>query len=1495
MDAKISRRLFPIVTAACFLLLTGTARCEDEWQRYDGWYNNRAHPPWGSLSSPLIRKAEPQFADGVYKMVMENRPNPRIISQVVMSGDDGMPSYLNRTAFLAFFGQYVSFESLMTSTMHMASCPIEIKEIPPMKCKHEAEPHCKDDTGTPFLRAPYAHMSGQAPNRPREMVNKVTGWIDGSVIYSVSEAWVSVLRGFSDGKLAHENTNRGPLPLYNTERIPLANPPTPHMHKVMPLERMFAMGDSRLNQHPATLVFGLLFFRWHNYLAERIKRQHPSWTDNDIFNRARRFNIATLQKIIIYDYLPSFINEELLPYKGYDPDIHPGTTHVFEAAAFRYGHTQIPPGMYIAYYEGNRCHFRKTDKGYPAERLCNTWWEAQKYVQKYGIDEIILGMTSQIAEREDATVISDLRENLFGPLEYSPQDLGALNIMRGRDNGIPDYNTVREMFDLDRVVAWNQINPTMYHRDGSDVNTKVKQIAELYDNDINNLDLFPVGMLESTPYGPGPTFKAIIKDHFKRLRDSDRFWFENTENELFTAEEIAEIKSFTLYDIITKVTNITTSQIQKDVFFLADDAPCRQEHQLKSSWLNPCSDRSRYDFFSGSEMTYIITFICAGLIPVVCIAIGFITVRIRQYKRNRAETKGQGELKSGLRSVAAAPWPLDMVKVDKGILAYERVQENELRKVQIKLGPDVPKIRVLGRTAQVLREFDVKVMRQVVLEISDDIRNPPIILIANPCEYDLLEAMMKKNRVPLIKISLNSKKIYYAAKTKAQRQKHLNRFFKSVFDQAFCLVQGRVVKGTSAREVIMTELTKAEFAEALGLKPESSFMDHMFNVVDKDHNGLISFREFLDMILLFSKGTLDDKTRIMFDMYDIDNSGYLDREEFSMMLRSLAEISRAEIKAEEIDKLLLSIFASCGFQDKEELTYEDFNYLLQNYRDELLGTGTDSERVAAIGRTLSTASDSSSAIREDLTPRSWMTMKLSQLSEYMEDHHLQIFYLVIFYLIVIGLFIERAAHYAYENEHNGLRKVMGFGISITSGAGAVMSFSFAMILLTSCRNTIERLKQTVLEKYVPFESAIDFHRTCAWTALAFTVIHCIGHAINFYAVSTQPIHYLKCIFSELHFESEAMPKFDYWFYKTVPGITGVLLYIIMCIMYTYASRTARRHLFNSFWVTHHLYIVLYALIIIHSSARLTQEPRFFYFFVGPAILFVFDKLTNVRRQMMEIPLLKAEVLPSDVTHLIFHRPRNFDYHSGQWVRIACSSYAPSEYHPFTLTSAPYEDTLSVHVRAVGPWTWKLREVFDPTNIGRGPYPTLYIDGPYGEGTQDWDKYEVTILIGGGNGVIPFVSVLKDLAERTSQNIGVACKKVYFIWIAQSHRQFEWLIDMLREIEDVDKQNIIKLRIFITEFVQNFDIRTSMLYICEKHFQRFSSRSMFTGLRGFTHFGRPNFSALFSSIQRTHLMVPKVGVFSCGPSSLNNSVAKTCDTLNRMGRIPYLIHQYEKLG
>lgn len=62
------------------------------------------------------------------------------------------------------------------------------------------------------------------------------------------------------------------------------------------------------------------------------------------------------------------------------------------------------------------------------------------------------------------------------------------------------------------------------------------------------------------------------------------------------------------------------------------------------------------------------------------------------------------------------------------------------------------------------------------------------------------------------------------------------------------------VSRKKAKEVLQCELTAAEFADALGLKPDSLFVDSMFTLADKDGNGYLSFQEFLDVIVIFMKG-----------------------------------------------------------------------------------------------------------------------------------------------------------------------------------------------------------------------------------------------------------------------------------------------------------------------------------------------------------------------------------------------------------------------------------------------------------------------------------------------------------------------------------------------------------------------------------------------------------------------------------------------------------------
>lgn len=156
------------------------------------------------------------------------------------------------------------------------------------------------------------------------------------------------------------------------------------------------------------------------------------------------------------------------------------------------------------------------------------------------------------------------------------------------------------------------------------------------------------------------------------------------------------------------------------------------------------------------------------------------------------------------------------------------------------------------------------------------------------------------------------------------------------------------------------------------------------------------------------------------------------------------------------------------------------------------------------------------------------------------------------------------------------------------------------------------------------------------------------------------------------------------------------------------------------------------------------------------------QVVSLRTKYVALDIIETELLPSDVIKIKFYRPPNLKYLSGQWVRLACTAFRSNEFHSFTLTSAPHENFLSCHIKAQGPWTWKLRNYFDPCNYNpEDEYPKIRIEGPFGGGNQDWYKFEVAVMVGGGIGVTPYASMLNDLVFGTSTNrySGVACKKV----------------------------------------------------------------------------------------------------------------------------------------
>ncbi|GFG29965.1 hypothetical protein Cfor_11750 [Coptotermes formosanus] len=1372
--------------------------------------------------SHLTRKTPPSYADGVYMLAGQDRPSPRKLSQIFMKGEDGLSSSRNRTALLAFFGQVVSSEVLMASE---SGCPIEVHRIEIEKCDEVYDQECQGNKYIPFHRAGYDRRTGQSPNSPREQTNRMTAWIDGSFIYSTSEAWVNAMRSFQNGTFLTDETEK--LPVRNTMRVPLFNSPAPHVLRMMNPERLFLLGDPRTNQNPALLTFGILFFRWHNVVAARVQAQHPDWPDEEVFQRARRFVVATLQNIIAYEYLPAFMGEGLPPYEGYKPDVHPGVSHVFQSAAFRFGHTMIPPGIYR---RDGACHFRETPMGFRALRLCSTWWDSSDVLSDSTVEELLLGMSSQIAEREDTVLCSDVRDKLFGPMEFSRRDLGALNIMRGRDNGLPDYNTVRF---VSLVKEWMEINPPLFKKRPE----LLELLAGVYDNRLDNVDLYVGGMFESRD-GPGELFRAVIKEQFTRIRDADRFWFENTESGIFTDAEIDEIRQVRLYDVIVNSTDVKPDELQKHVFFWVKGDPCPQPVQLNTSLLEPCRYLQGYDYFEGNELAYIYACVFLGFVPIVCAGAGYGVVKLQNRRRRRLRMR-QEELKSSAGGKTS---------VDK-MAVREWLHANHRRLVKVKFGPEAA-IHTVDRKGEKLRTVNFGTSEALTVEESQDSsgnKKCPLILIRVPRDHDLvlefdtlaarrkfvskLEAFLNSHKKRLISVHSPREFMLTNAETRERRQRRLEHFFREAYALTFGLKPGE--KGRRSRSdseedgevvtVMRTSLSKSEFASALGMKPDAVFVRKMFNIVDKDGDGRISFQEFLDTVVLFSRGKTEDKLRIIFDMCDNDRNGVIDKGELSEMLRSLVEIARTtSLSDEHVTELIEGMFQDAGLRQKEFLTYNDFKLMMKEYKGDFVAIGLDCK------------------------------------------------------------------DYSFMAEHTDLRHIMGVGIAITRGSAASLSFCYCLLLLTMSRNLLTKLKEFSVQQYIPLDAHIQFHKIAACTALFFSLLHTVGHIVNFYHVSTQPVEHLRCLTSEVHFPSDYKPGITFWLFQTITGLTGVLLFVVMIIIFVFAHPIIRKKAYKFFWSTHSLYIVLYILCLVHGLARLTGAPRFWLFFIGPGIIYTLDKVVSLRTKYMALDIVETELLPSDVIKVKFYRPPNFKYLSGQWVRLSCTAFRTEEFHSFTLTSAPHENFLSCHIKAQGPWTWKLRNYFDPCNYNpEEDHPKIRLEGPFGGGNQDWYKFEVAVMVGGGIGVTPYASILNDLVFGTSTNrySGVACKKVYFLWICPSHRHFEWFIEVLRDVEKKDVTNVLEIHIFITQFFHKFDLRTTMLYICENHFQRLSKMSMFTGLKAVNHFGRPDMSSFLKFVQKKHSYVSKIGVFSCGPRPLTKSIMSACEEVNKGRKLP----------
>jgi hypothetical protein len=374
-------------------------------------------------------------------------------------------------------------------------------------------------------------------SNPRQQVTKISTFIDASMVYGSDTTRANALRTFSGGLL---KTSAGNLPPLNTAGLENAN----DAH-IFPDSSMFLAGDIRANENLELTSLHTLFLREHNQLASAIAVANPKLTDEQIYQRARRLVMAEVQAITYQEFLPA---NALRPYQGYRSDVNPGLATEFSTAGFRVGHTLINDDIQFLDNEGVEAR--------AGLALAFAFFNPAPLKQS-GPDGLLKYLATDNTQEVDPQLVEGLRNFLFGPPGAGGLDLASINIQRGRDHGLPDYNTVRVSYGLPRVTSMAQVT--------SDVGLQAKLLS-LYGS-VDSMDLWVAGLAEDHVVGSsvGPTFQKIIAHQFERTRDGDANWYERS----FSGRQLAALRSTKLSDIIRRNTSLT--KIQDNVFFFDEE------------------------------------------------------------------------------------------------------------------------------------------------------------------------------------------------------------------------------------------------------------------------------------------------------------------------------------------------------------------------------------------------------------------------------------------------------------------------------------------------------------------------------------------------------------------------------------------------------------------------------------------------------------------------------------------------------------------------------------------------------------------------------------------------------------------------------------------------------------------------------------------------------------------------------------------------------------
>jgi len=515
------------------------------YQTITGRCNNIKSPNWGAANIPFSRLASPKYGPDstTPRGVSDELPNVRVVATAFPEKDnpDGRVS-----SMIMQFGQFLDHDISATSFPEKRCClnpgrPECFNINVPVSDPFYQQRHNLSSTCIDFARSRPA--CGQSS---REQVNTITAFIDASNIYGSDDETAQILRSNIGGRLVENEKESGHLPTKDQLRRP-----SDHLDD----RQDFVAGDLRVNEQPFLTSMHVLFLREHNRLANLLQKELNTENDELLYQSARKLVIIQMQNIVYKEFLPTLLGRRFMEkYKldlngdsQYNPNANPSVLNSFATAAFRFGHSMIN-SLFKVIFTNQEIFWRLSDlfngKKFNGNHLLD-------------IEPMILGLLNQNAQKVDGSFANELKNHLF--VEHSPKrqthfggDLVARNIQRGRDHGIPDYNTFRKICNLQPISSFSQkpieMSREMWFR-----------FQSLYKR-VDDIDLYPAAIAENPVDSDallGPTFSCLIGLQFHNLKYGDRFFLTHRNTNLnYLKKSMLAMEERTLSDVICDNTYI---------------------------------------------------------------------------------------------------------------------------------------------------------------------------------------------------------------------------------------------------------------------------------------------------------------------------------------------------------------------------------------------------------------------------------------------------------------------------------------------------------------------------------------------------------------------------------------------------------------------------------------------------------------------------------------------------------------------------------------------------------------------------------------------------------------------------------------------------------------------------------------------------------------------------------------------------------------------------